>query len=243
MEMEVFLQVGAEREKTETTRDKISALPEVKSARIYTREEAWKALGNTVASNGEGIDEVLSGENPLPDRIDVKLKDPNDTGMIASWLRNSKEFPDIHKVLDAREDLEKLLRFNRMVTNIGGVAALALFLATSLVIQNTIRLTVFARRKEIRIMQLVGATSWFIRMPMVLEGIFYGVLGAAAAAALVLIGANRISAYTGSLISPLTQGLPPSIAPLVFLEILTLAGLIVGWLGSALSLRRFLKQV
>jgi cell division transport system permease protein len=243
MEMEVFLGVGAERSRAVEIRDKIAAMPEVEYARVFSREEAWRALGPTVAPNGQALGDALAGENPLPDRIDVKLKDPEDTEPIAKMLRNRKQFPDIHTVLDAREDLEKLLSFNRMVTNIGTVAAIVLFLATSLVIQNTIRLTVFARRKEIRIMQLVGATSGFIRMPMILEGVFYGVLGAAAAAGLVLLLANQISAYTGSFVSPLTQNLPPVIAPALFLGVLTAAGLVVGWMGSMLSLRRFLRQI
>jgi cell division transport system permease protein len=243
MEMEVFLAVGTERPRVLEVRDGIAAIPGVEHASLFTREKAWEALGNTAAPTGEGLGDALNGENPLPDRIDVKLSDPSETPRVAAVLRNRKKFPDIHAVLDAREDLDKLLRFNRMVKNIGGIAAIALFLATSLVIQNTIRLTVFARRKEIRIMQLVGATAGFIRMPMILEGVFYGTVGAAAAAGLVLLLANQISAYTGSLVSPLTQNLPSAIAPVLFLGILLAVGVLVGWLGSVLSLRRFLTRV
>ena len=92
-------------------------------------------------------------------------------------------------------------------------------------------------------MQLVGATSGFIRMPMILEGIIYGVLGAAGAGGLVLLIANQISQYTSSFASPLVQGLPAAIAPVIFLGLLTGAGALVGLAGSLLSLRRFLKVI
>lgn len=243
MEMEVFLNTGVERAKTLETIQKIQQLPGVAYAVLYPREKAWQAMQHSVSSNGQALGDALGDENPLPDRIDVKPKDPQDTLLLAAALRNVKAFPDIHKVLDSREDLDNLLRLNRLVTNIGSLAGIALFLATALVIQNTIRLTVFARRKEIRIMQLVGATSGFIRLPMILEGIIYGVFGAAAAAGLVLLLANQISQYTNAFASPLTQNLPPAIAPIVFFGVLTGIGALVGWMGSLLSLRKFLKRI
>ena len=244
LEMAVFLENATEKDRAEEVRRQIAVMPGVEYAHLYSKEQAWaEYAGEGAGADQKALQEAMGGQNPLEDRIDLKLKDARDTGWIAGALRSKGQFPDIHAVRDAHEVVDKLLGFERLVRNIGGAAAMVLFLVTAVVIQNTIRLTVFARRKEIRIMQLVGATSGFIRMPMILEGIFYGVVGTATAAGLVLLTASQISAYAGSLVSPLTQNLPQAIAPIIFLGMLTALGAAVGWMGSMLSLRRFLKRI
>jgi cell division transport system permease protein len=242
-EMEIFLKQDVPREKTEEVQHRIEQIPTVAYVHLFTKEQAWKAIEEKDRARGTNITEALGDDNPLPDRLDVHLKDPRQTAQTAKLLRDSKEYPEIHQVLDAREDLDKVIAFSRLVSNIGGISAVVLFLATSLVIQNTIRLTVAARKREIRIMQLVGATRWFIRLPMILEGIFYGVLGAGIAAGLVVLVASQISNYAGKLVSPLTQNMPEAIAPGLFISGLVGVGAVVGWLGSTLSIRRFLKRI
>jgi cell division transport system permease protein len=243
LEMAAFLDQKASRERAEATRKEIASLPGVQSAALFPKEKAWEEYGNSVGSSGDKLREAMGEENPLGDRIDIRLSDARQTDHLATVLRNQKQFPDIHAVRDAREVVAKLIGFDRLVTNVGTAATILLILVTSLVIQNTIRLTVFARRREIRIMQLVGATPGFIRMPMILEGILYGVLGAAAAAGLVLLAANQISGYAGTFVSPLTQNLPPAIQPALFLGALVGFGALVGLLGSVMSLQRFLKRI
>ena len=130
-----------------------------------------------------------------------------------------------------------------MIKLIGGGAAIGLLIATISIVQNTIRLTVFARRREIKIMQLVGATSAFIRFPMLLEGILYGFFGGFLASVIVLLCGRQVSAFIAQVKSPLFTDLPTNIGPAQVLYLLTLMGAVIGFFGSWMSLRRFLKQV
>ena len=171
------------------------------------------------------------------------LADPRNTGRFAATLRDSTAFPEIDSVRDARENLEKLLATARLIRNVGGVAAGLLFLATAFVIQNTIRLTVVARLREIRIMQLVGATASFIRLPLVLEGIFYGYYrGRDSANGVVLFVAYQVSLYVKRFQTPLAASMPAPVGPWVVAGVLIALGATVGGGGSLLSIRRFLKN-
>ena len=133
--------------------------------------------------------------------------------------------------------------FARIVRVIGGSAALGLFAATLFIVQNTIRLTVFARRQEIRIMQLVGATPGFIRLPLLLEGVFHGVLGAVIAGGIVLFCGREVSRFVHTLNSPLVGDVPARLGPPEVIGGLIAIGAFVGLVGSYLSMRRFLRQM
>jgi cell division transport system permease protein len=241
-EMQVFLTVETPREKVLEIKQRLESLPGVAHVRLYTKEQAWTEMQQQDREQQTKITEAIGGVNPLPDRLDVRLLDPRRTAGMAKLLRDPAQFPEVHRVFDAREELEQLLAVARLVRNIGGAAAILLFLATALVIQNTIRLTVFARRREIRIMQLVGATPGFIRFPLVLEGIFYGAAGAAIAAGLVLFVVYQVSLYAAKVVTPL-QYMPPSVGPWAVAGLLIALGAAVGWAGSVLSIRRFLKRI
>ncbi len=242
-EMELFMKTDTPRSKVQDVQHQIEKIPGVEYVHLFSKEQAWKEMEDKDVQRGSTISEALSDSNPLPDRLDVKLVDPKDTNQISGLLQNSQRFPQIHKVQDAHEELDKLLAFSRMVRNIGAITSLGLLIATSLVIQNTIKLTVAARRREIRIMQLVGATPGFIRLPMVLEGAFYGVTGALTASVIIGIVAMQITQYIGTLASPLTRTLPPIAHPVILIFWLCLIGVCVGLTGSYLSIRRFLRKV
>ncbi len=242
-EMELFMNADTPRSKVEEIQKHIEKIPGVEYVHLFSKEQAWKEMEDKDHRRGSTISDALSESNPLPDRLDVKLIDPRDTNQISARLQDGKLFPQIHKVQDAHEELDKLLAFSRMVRNIGAIASLGLFIATSLVIQNTIKLTVAARRREIRIMQLVGATPGFIRLPMVLEGAFYGVAGSLIASFIIGIVAIQITQYIGTLASPLTRTLPPIAHPLILIFWLCVIGLIVGLTGSYMSIRKFLRKV
>ena len=111
------------------------------------------------------------------------------------------------------------------------------------IVQNTIRLTVFARRREIKIMQLVGATPWFIRFPMLLEGALYGFAGGLIAGIIVLLSGRQIAQTIAQWKSPLLTEFPTQVGPEKVLIALIVVASLVGISGSWMSLRRFLKQV
>jgi cell division transport system permease protein len=242
-EIAVFLRPDLPREKAMAAQSRIDALPNVARVGLFTREQAMTQLQEDDRSAGSSIAEALAGDNPLPDRLDVRVSDPAMTGRVSAALRDRRAFPEVDRVRDERDTLNKLIATSTLVRNVGCAVAALLFIATTFVIQNTIRLTVVARRREIRIMQLVGATPSFIRFPMVLEGLFYGAAGALVASAIVLFVAYQTSRYVGKFDTPLSQAMPPALGAHVVVASLVACGILIGWTSSMVSIRRFLKRI
>ena len=175
----------------------------------------------------------LKEANPLGDELHVKLRNSDDFFAIRNYLAKIKGVASVQNS-DADKAARKLLEIKRWL-GIGALVSLALLSAAILlIIHNAIRLTLFARRREIRIMQLVGATNGFIRVPFLLEGLFYGVVGATLAAS----GLATIYGVTSANASQLTREITP-LAPLAIVAAcaawLLLAGATFGALGAWLS--------
>lgn len=241
-EILAFVEPKADAASVESVRDRAAHIPGVASAVVYTRDQALRDLQAEDRRQHTEIVASLEGINPLPDRIDVRVSDPAVTVRVANELR-SPRFPEVEQVRDENDALSKLIALSNVIRNVGGAVALLLFIATAFVIQNTIRLTIYARRREIRVMQLVGATSAFIRLPFLLEGTFYGAAGATAAACLVLFVVAQVSSYAGQFQTPLTQGVPPAVSSAVIVVMMVATGSAVGVGTSVISLRRFLRRV
>lgn len=236
-----FLKVGVAHEKVEEVASRARGVPGVADVAVVTKDAAFAELCEQDRKRGVEIVAALDGANPLPDRLDVRVTHPNRSRAVAAILRDTKRFPEVDSVKDERELLDRLMATSRLIRNIGGGIALLLFLATGVVIQNTLRLTVLARQREIAIMRLVGATPAFIRLPLVLEGVFYGVTGALVAACTVQLVVAQTSRYVGRFETPLAQGMPAPPGPWLVLGLLMLAGLALGVVASILSIRRFLR--
>lgn len=241
-EVAVFLNPETSPDDVKKIQRRISRIPGVAHVSLYSKEQALAEMEERDRREKTGIVAEIPG-NPLPDRLDVRLIDPQQTAAFARILNQADRYPEIAKVKDAHEELETLFQLQRLVRNVGGVAALLLFLATAFVIQNTLRLTVLGRRREIRIMQLVGATPGFIRFPLVLEGVFYGVAGSLVASGIVLFVVAQISQYAGMVISPLVQNMPAPVAGGLVVAVIVSLGALIGLAGSLLSIRRFLRRV
>jgi cell division transport system permease protein len=145
----------------------------------------------------------------------------------------------MEEVKNRRDDTEKLLSATRVVKLTTAVLAVLLVVASVLLVSNTIRLSLFSRRREVEVMRLVGATNWFIRWPFILEGVVLGALGGAAAVGLLLVGKV-------ALVDPLAADFALIAAPetvdfALLAGILLAASIGVAAAGSGLSLRRFLR--
>ena len=178
-------------------------------------------------------------DNPLPDSVRVQARDPNQiNGIVAT----AKAVQGVADVRYGGQVTEKLLAISRGVKKAGLILGIVLGFATLLVVNTTIRLTIYARRREVRIMQLVGATNWFIRMPFLLEGMFHGLIGGALAATLLLAGYSYASvriAQTLSFLDLIVGGR----ALAAFGIGITLCGLAFGAVGALMGLQRYLRQV
>ena len=203
-----------------------------------------KALAEEKAKNPEAYQ--LLGSNPLPDTFRVTPKNPDDTAELRAALApqtpgggETTVDPAIQVVKDSKDDTQKILTATKVVKYTTGLLAVLLVIASVLLISNTIRLSVFSRRREIHVMKLVGATDGFIRWPFVLEGTIVGALGAILA--VLLLGVLKVA-----LVDPLVSDFALLAAPQTLgfgalVAILLGAGILVSALGSAISLRRFLS--
>jgi cell division transport system permease protein len=185
---------------------------------------------------------ALLGSNPLPDTFRITPDKADDVGAIKSALappgRPAADVA-IDQVRDQKDQTQKILSATRVVKLTVAVLAVLLIVASVLLISNTIRLSVFARRREIEVMKLVGATDWFIRWPFVIEGLVLGALGGALAVVLLAVG--KIT-----LIDPLTHDFALIAAPNTInfglLIVVLMAGAVaIASAGSGISLRRFLR--
>lgn len=184
-----------------------------------------------------GAADVLEDTNPFPDTIEVTVAKPTDMDEVVNQI---KELPGIEEIQYNQELAEYIQQIEQTVQIVGLIVTAILALATLAIVINTIQLAVHHRHKEIEIMRLVGAPDWLVRMPFLLEGLLFGAVSAATASAL-LVGWRfftllQIKQWLHFL--PINPGYGPFIA--IVLCILPV-GIVMGVLGSVLSVHRYLK--
>jgi len=176
--------------------------------------------------------------NPLPDSYEITPKRAEEVKQLSTSIRAEK-FAGVDRVKDGQQTSKRILQVARVIEVVFLVAVVVLLAASVLLIANTIRLSIFSRRREIEVMKLVGATNWFVRGPFMVEGLVCGLLGALAAVVLLLIGKEAaLPAILGHIdSSDDVKALGFTLTALILVGV----GLVVGALGSGLTLRRYLK--
>jgi cell division transport system permease protein len=225
----------ADRSELEST---LEGTANVKSVDYISKSEALEELGRKIETD-EAIE--LLGTNPLPDLFRVTPEDPDRLDVIEeSLMAGGRPAMDaVDDVKNREGETDKILSATSLVKVIAaGLAALLVFASIALV-ANTIRLSIFARRREVEVMKLVGATNWFIRWPFVIEGVIVGFFGGLLAVLLLAIGKQTF-------IDPLSDDFallaaPDTIDFPLLIGLLMVACVAVSALGSGLTLRRFLK--
>ena len=175
---------------------------------------------------------------PAPGLVRAHPKHAEEVKQISASIRAQK-FSGIDRVKDGQQTSKRILQVARVIEVVFLVAVVVLLAASVLLIANTIRLSIFSRRREIEVMKLVGATNWFVRGPFMVEGLFCGLVGAFAAVVLLLIGKEAaLPSILGHIDSSSdVKALGFTLTALILLGV----GLVVGALGSGLTLRRYLK--
>ena len=212
-------------------------LGEVKTVRVITRAEALK----TMQQKSPELTKNLSS-NPLPDSLEVVPKRGEDVEAIAKrveYLKRSGQLGGIEKVNYGKKTAKKILQIAKVIELVFLIGTILLLLSSALLIANTIRLSIFSRRREIEVMKLVGATNWFVRGPFMIEGLICGLSGSVAAIVLLVIG--RQFALPKILPSLGTTADVRAISFSFNVLILLGAGLILGAAGAGLTIRKFLK--
>jgi cell division transport system permease protein len=215
-------------------RVKLNSDPLVRNVTFVSKAEALERMRKLQPE----IVENLPG-NPLPDAFEVRAHDGADVKAISRNLRAPTMPSGVEKINDGEEVSDRVVTVARVLSTAFAIATVVLLISSALLIANTIRLSIFSRRREIEVMKLVGATNWFVRGPFMLEGLICGVLGAMAAVLLLLIGkAVVLGRITNEFDA--SSGVEAWSFPTIAL-ILVVVGLTVGAIGSGLTLRRFLQ--
>ena len=142
--------------------------------KYISREEGLKQLMESL-EQGEELLSILQNDNPLPDSYHLRIDDLN---KLSETLSKVKEIPGVAKI-QAPEEVARVISSLKKIVNIGGTMVISILVAVSIVvISNTIRITIFTRRREINIMKFVGATNGFITLPFIVEGIVLGLVSA-----------------------------------------------------------------
>lgn len=234
LEVQVFLTNDISDDERTSIRADIEQMPEVQTVVHESKEEAFERF-KQLFRDQPGIVENTEPE-ALPESFRVKLKDPQQFEIVRDRLQGR---PGIEEIRDYRSLLRQFFGIVNDIGRIGFVLVLLLAASAAMIIGTTIRLAIFARRKEIGIMKLVGASNWFIRIPFMLEGLVHGFMGTIVAVGLLLatrplfvraadhINFLNVSVSIGEI---LTYG-----------GWLLVGGILLGMLGSLVGLRRFLE--
>ncbi len=242
--LRVFLFADATKADIKKVGNQIKGIDHVDGVDYVSKQEAVEILKGRVEGDLKASLNELRG-NPLPASFDVSLDDPDNLEAVQNDLQpagpNGKPQPInpiIEEVNDARSETNEIRQVTGDVQIYLVVIATLLLLASLLLIANTIRLSIYARRREVEVMRLVGATNWFIRWPFVVEGILVGLMGALIAIGVLWVGKVLVVDQLNSF-ALVDNFSTVSFAPLVL--VLLGAAVVVSALGSGITLRRFLR--
>ncbi|MFZ0033119.1 MAG: permease-like cell division protein FtsX [Candidatus Cybelea sp.] len=212
----------------------LAADPRVASAQFVSKKQG---LAELRARTQGTIDTALLTENPLPDKFRIKARVPDDVAAVAA---NVRRLSGVNNVYYGQKIVVRLLQLGAVLRRIGIAVIVVFFVVAGIIISNTIRLTVFARRREIAIMQLVGATSTYIRLPFIFEGLLDGLVGA-------LIAIGLLALARAELWPRLLEALPwaqltvSPVDPRVLAGQLAVIGAAIGFVASWISVGRHLR--
>ncbi|CAN5192281.1 permease-like cell division protein FtsX [soil metagenome] len=243
--LNVFLYKDATKVEIGALEQELVALAHVESVDFVSSKEAVEILSGRVKGELRGSLKELNS-NPLPPSFAINIDDAQNLNAVSSSISQvgpSGEpkpiSPIIEEVADAREDASKITRVTGAVEIVLVVLAALLLVASLMLVGNTIRLSIYARRREVEVMRLVGATNWFIRWPFIIEGVIVGLTGALVAVGILWLGKVTVAdplSETFQLVDSFSTMNFPSL-----ILILVASAMIVSALGSGITLRRFLR--
>ncbi len=241
-----YISDDAAEEDIEAVQSYIEGLDYVDSVSFTTKEQALENF--TASSTNSEYIEQLDGDNPLPASINIELTDPEQVSAVVDEIASYEGFQEIcddpddpsNSLLYGQGTVERMFQFIDYV-RYAGIALIALLIFIALVfINNTIRLAILARRKEIAIMRLVGASNGFIRGPFLTEGALHAIIGSLFAVGVLELVRNLVLPRIREGIPFLPLEIDAHMFAFIY-AVLVAAGLLIGLIGSALAMRRYLK--
>lgn len=236
VEMKVFVELTADEQQITQLQTQIEETLGVEETVYSSKEDELLKL----AQNFGGDLQLFEQDNPLHNAFYVKATTPTETVAVAERV---ERLDQVNRVSTGEETLKKLFPILDVSRNAGLVLILGLLFTAMFLISNTIRITIVARRRDIEIMKLVGATNWFIRIPFIFEGMWLGIMGAILPISIVT--AAYYSIYNELQPRLLQDQLFALLQPMPFLlqvnGLLLMMGVVIGVWGSFMSVRKFLK--
>jgi len=241
LELKVFLQSDYTEAQKITVEEALKASPVIESVNFESAQEALNKFTVSLKDYAPLLSGYNSQNNPMPASFIIRVKDPNDLQEVQSLAMTFKD-QGVEYVRYGQEYVEALVTFNKFTNTLSIVVLAVLSLISIFIIYNTIKLTVFARRREIGVMKYVGATNAYIRAPFILEGTLLGLMGAVVAFLIIRIAYYYVLGLVGgNLFLPVDASLA---APEVVMQQLAVFFLIyggfIGAAGSVFAIRKFL---
>lgn len=242
-EMVVMLDRSATEEQYLELGEEIRAIPGVSEAVYHTKEEALNELSTELEGYASLFEDLAGEENPLYARYTVSVSEPEQMDEIGDQIGG---MPLVEVVRSPQLLVDTFLRLQRTVRAVSWGLVALLGVVSVVVIGNTIRLTVFARRREITIMKYVGATNAFIRLPFFVEGVTVGILAGLLSSGLVLGAYAALAERAAAMLQGVEFMDPGMVLPLtavwpVVLGGFLLFGILLGSVGTTLSMRKYLN--
>ncbi len=236
LQIRAFLKDDLSKEKIDVLDGRIKTLQGIKEVKYESKEAALKNFKSQLGDRGDLLT-GLEDDNPMPASFTISTTSPEYMDNVAKAL---KTMDGIDQVEYGKDIVDKILNVTYIIRIVSLILIAVLVVISIVIIYNTIRTAVYARRREITIMRYVGATDWFIRWPFIIEGAVLGIIGTAVALAVLKVGYGYAVRYMAT--SMFVFGLLPS-ATIInsAFPILFSIGLIIGIMGSTLSIRKFLK--
>jgi cell division transport system permease protein len=240
--VDIYAKDSASLKELHDLRDGLATTPNVKKIEFITKEQA---LAEERKKHPEAY--KLLGTNPLPNLFRITPNDPDKINAILDRLapidpksgQRKPQLSAVDEVRNRRDETSKILSATGLVKLLTAGLTVLLVLTSIALVSNTIRLSIFSRRREVEVMKLVGATNWFIRWPFVIEGVVVGLMGGVLAVLCLMIAkatfVDPLAARFALLAAPKTIDFPMLIGVLLF------ACIAVSAIGSGLTLRRFLR--
>lgn len=235
VEIKVLIDLSANETSEAELQQQVEKMPGVESVKYSSKKQE---LDKLVKDFGNDVS-LFKQENPLHNVLYVKADDPEQTEKVAKEIEKN---PAVDTVKYGKDKIEKLFNVLNISQKVGIVLIIALLLTATFLISNTIKITITARRREIEIMKLVGATNSFVRVPFILEGMWLGAIGSI----LPIIGVTTLYSIVHSSLAPKLESSVVQILDVMpfILEvdiILFVMGVLIGVVGSFMSVRKFLK--
>ena len=247
--IQAFLSDSADQAAVDAFQAKVSSWDNVESVTYKSKDEALQEYRDTMSNrNAEDAVAALDGENPVPASLVIKMYDPQQVESVADQIINDSDFAQIADDPDntsasvqyGRETVERLFSVTAWLRVAAVVLVLLLTFVAFVFINNTIRLAISARRREIAIERLVGASNSFIRGPFIAEGALEALIGSVLAIIVLHLGATYLLPQLSNSLQFLSFELSPSIMAETY-GILLVIGVVIGLFGSAIAMRRYLK--